>query len=104
MTVFLTVVVENLHAVSHMKHETFRKYEYELDFGKIFKEATKRSTNCGHHYFTHPASYYPIPQQSLTLAEVPKISQLPSKPSTKAEGSEMIKWVKDIRPVRQRTV
>ena len=39
MTVFLTIVVENLHAVSHMKHVTFSKYEYELDFGKNFKEA-----------------------------------------------------------------
>ena len=74
MTVFLTVVAENIHAVSHMKHETFSMYEYAKDFGKIFKEATKRSAKCGHHYFTHPTSYYPLLKESLTLAEVPKSS------------------------------
>ena len=67
MTVFLTVVAENIHAVSQMKHKIFSMYEYAQDFGKFFKEATKRSTKCGHHYFTHPASYYPLPMESLTL-------------------------------------
>ena len=43
MTVFLTTVVENCHAVSHMMHETFSAFEYAKDFGKIFKEAIKRS-------------------------------------------------------------
>ena len=37
MTVFLTVVAENIHAVSHMKHKTFSMYEYAMDFGKNFQ-------------------------------------------------------------------
>ena len=105
MSVFLTTVVENLHAVSHMKHKTFSTYEYAQDLGKIFKEAIKRSTACGHHYFTKPESYYPIPEHPLSLKDVPQMSQLPSKPSAiKIERSEVRKWVKDFRPVRQRTV
>ena len=60
MTVFLTVVAENIHAVSHMKHETFSMYEYAKDFGKIFKEATKRSAKCGHH-----ASYFLLPTTQM---------------------------------------
>ena len=83
MTVFLTTVVENCHAVSHMMHETFRTFEYAQDFGKIFKEAIKRSTNCGNHYFTNSQSYYPIPKQCLTLQDIPKINQLPSNQSNK---------------------
>ena len=43
MNVFLTVVVENLHAVSHMKHETFSVYEYAQDYRNIFKQAMGRA-------------------------------------------------------------
>ena len=59
MTVFLTVVVENLHAVSHMKHETFSMYEYALDIGKNFKEATKRSVDTITLLILHPIIRYP---------------------------------------------
>ena len=31
----LTTVVENLHAVSHFKHETFTALQYSQDFGKL---------------------------------------------------------------------
>ena len=41
----LTNVVENLHAVSHFKHDTFRVLEYAMDFGAISKESLKRITN-----------------------------------------------------------
>ena len=75
MTVFLTVVAENIHAVSHMKHETFSMYEYAMDFGKIFKEATKRSAKCGHHYFTHPTFYYPLPKWQDILPARSNLSQ-----------------------------
>ena len=32
-----------------------------------------------------PTSYYPILEHSLALKEIPQISQLPSKPSTRTE-------------------
>ena len=31
----LTTVVENLHAVSHFKHETFTALQYSQDFRKL---------------------------------------------------------------------
>ena len=40
----LTTVVENLHAVSHFKHETFTVLQYSQDFGTITKESLKRIT------------------------------------------------------------
>ena len=38
----LTTIVENLHAVSHFKHETFDALQYATDFGTISKESLKR--------------------------------------------------------------
>ena len=43
----LITIIENLHAVSHSKHET--------DFGTISKESLKRITKWGAKYFTHPS-------------------------------------------------
>ena len=40
----LTEQVENLHAVSHFKHETFSALNYSQDFGTIVKESLKRIT------------------------------------------------------------
>ena len=40
----LTTQVENLHAVSHFKHETFSALNYSQDFGTIVKESLKRIT------------------------------------------------------------
>ncbi|CAH3128224.1 unnamed protein product [Porites lobata] len=38
---------ENLHAVSHFKHETFDVLQYATDFGTISKESLKRITKWG---------------------------------------------------------
>ena len=40
----LTTKVENLHAVSHFKHETFTVLTYAQDFGTICKESLKRTS------------------------------------------------------------
>ena len=39
----LTTAVENLHAVSHFKHEAFTALTYAQDFGTIYKESLKRT-------------------------------------------------------------
>ena len=43
----LTTVVENLHAVSHFKHETFTVLQYSQDFGTITKVSLKKITKWG---------------------------------------------------------
>ena len=54
----LTTLVENLHAVSHFKNETFTALQYAQDFGTISKESSlKRTTKWGAKYFTHEKSY-----------------------------------------------
>ena len=49
----LTTIVENLHAVSHFKNETFTALQYARDFGTIEKELLKRTTKWSAKYFTH---------------------------------------------------
>lgn len=71
----LTLNVENQHAVTHFKKETFTLYEYAQIFGSSVEEGVKRVTPWSAHYYTHPKSYYP-PGTSCTgqlvLAEIPK--------------------------------
>ena len=40
----LSTITENLHAISHFKHETFDTLQYATDFGTISKESLKRAT------------------------------------------------------------
>ena len=40
----LTTVVENIHAVSHFKHETFTALQFSQDFGTITKETLQKTT------------------------------------------------------------
>lgn len=49
---FFTYVIENLHAVSHFKHETFSVLQYAMDFGTISKKSLKRITKWKATYFT----------------------------------------------------
>ena len=66
----LTTVVENLHAVSHIKQETFTALRYSQDFGIITKDSLKRETKWAAKYFTHEKSYYPVPYTSTWFANV----------------------------------
>ena len=57
----LTSQVENLHAASHFKHDTFIVLEYAQDFGTTVKDSLKRTTIRAAKYFTHDRSFYPVP-------------------------------------------
>ncbi|CAB4045052.1 Hypothetical predicted protein, partial [Paramuricea clavata] len=52
----LTTQVENLHAVSHFKHEIFSVLQYAQDFDTIVKESLKRTTKWAAKYYTHVTS------------------------------------------------
>ena len=78
-----------------------------MDFGTIAKESLKRVSKWAAKYFTHPASYYPVPQTGMLLGDLKFMSPLPSKtlPNTaNREEDAMREWVDNFRPVRQRTV
>ena len=100
----LTTMVENLHAVSHFKNDTFSLLTYAMDFGFIVKESLKRATKWSAKYFTHPSSYYPVPNCKMRFAEVNYMTPLPSVEMPKESQQLMRDWVEPFRPVRQRTV
>ena len=71
--VCLTVQVENLRAVSHLKHPTCTVLEYSRDFGNTMHESLKRTPNWAAFYFTHSESYYPVPENKIALKDIPKM-------------------------------
>lgn len=99
-----TTQVENLHAVSHFKIETFNSLQYAQHFGTISKESLKRTTKWGAKYFTHEKSYYPVPKSSVELRDV----ELMKPPLSGNVGPNIEAAMKGLvdryRPVRQRRV
>ena len=108
MNTLMTLSVENMHAISHFKNETFSARQYAIDFATITKESMKRRTCWGVHYFTHKNSYYPIQKSNMRLEDIPLIRSLPTNVTNNKDyypqKKHMLEWVKDLRPVRQRTV
>lgn len=99
-----TTQVENLHAVSHFKHETFMVLQYAQDFGTIVKESIKRTSRWAAKYYRHDRSYYPVPQSAVPLSAVATMAPLPSEGKTPGMEEQIKEWLESYRPVRQRTV
>ncbi|KXJ09859.1 hypothetical protein AC249_AIPGENE20523 [Exaiptasia diaphana] len=100
----LTTHVEHLHAVSHFKHETFSTLQYATDFGTIAKESLKRASKWAAKYFTHPSSYYPVPQTGMSLCDIKFMTPLPTTSVPIKDEDAMREWFESYRPIRQRTV
>ncbi|CAC5360409.1 unnamed protein product [Mytilus coruscus] len=101
----LTSIVENLHAVSHLRHQTFSMLEYARDFSTIIRESLKRVSVWSVKYFTHPNSYYPVPNSNMPLSDVFDIKfDLEIKKVSKTDVVAMKSWIENYRPIRQRSV
>ena len=85
----LTTIAESLHAVSRFKHETFSVLQYAMDFQTISKESPKRITKWKASYFTHPVSYYPVHQTSMSLSAGKFMTSLPAESIPKEEEITM---------------
>ncbi|CAH3186656.1 unnamed protein product, partial [Porites lobata] len=95
----LTTQVENLHAVSHFKHETFTVLQYAQDFGTIVKESIKRTSRWAAKYYTHDKSYYPVPQSAVPLSAVATMAPLPSEGITPGMEEQIKEWLESYRPM-----
>jgi hypothetical protein len=76
----LTCIVENLHAVTKMKHPTPPMLDHAREFGNSMRESLKRIAVWSVKYFTHPHSYYPVPEVGMKLANLsstPSMAPLP---------------------------
>ena len=96
--------MENLHAVSHFKHETLSALNYSQDFGTIVKESLKRITKWAAKYFTHDRSYYPVPDTFMPLSALSTMALPAVQSVTKEDEAVMKEWMDNYRSVRQRTV
>ena len=97
METLLTTGVENLHAVSHFRNETFSVLQYAKDFGSIMRESVKRSSRWCVKYYTHPSSYYPVPSSRPLLKDMPVLQKLPAVRKSEVEKKEMMNWAADFR-------
>ena len=70
LSTLLTTQVENLHAVTHFKHESSSVLNYAQDFGTIVKESLKRTTKWAAKYYTQDKSHYPVPDTSMSLSDI----------------------------------
>ena len=69
----LTIMVENLHAISHIKQQFPTMLQHSQSFGRMMQEANKRSGKIGFHYFTKESSYYPIPESAISANALPTL-------------------------------
>ena len=105
LSTLLTAVVENLHAVSHLKHETFTELQYSQDFGLIIKESLKKVTKWTAKYFTHEKNLLSCPSNQHGVCKCKlKGRPLPSVEIDPEIESAMKEFVEKYRPLRQRTV
>ena len=100
LSTLLTTVVENIHANSHFKHETFTALPYSQDFGTITKESLKRITKWGAKYFTHYKSYYHVPKTTMDFGSIKFMQPLTSAETSAEMENAMKELVEKYRPVR----
>ena len=90
----ITLDVENLHSVVHHKSEVSTALHYARDFGSTAKESPKRPTAWSAYYYTSRGSWYPVPERSLGLFEIPCMSQTSVVKASKDEISMMREWAR----------
>ena len=81
----MTLDVENLHSVVHHKSGVF---------GSTVKESLKQTTARSAYYYTSRGSWYPVPERSLAMFEIPSMSQTSVVKASKDEISVMREWAR----------
>ncbi|KAL9955522.1 hypothetical protein ACROYT_G036858 [Oculina patagonica] len=61
----------------------------------------KRITKWWAKYFTHPSSYYPVPQTGMSFQDVQFMTPLPPEALSKKEEETMKEWLENYRPVEE---
>ena len=65
----MTSVVENLHAVTKMKYPIPMVLDHARSFGNAMHDTIKRKCSWSVKYYTHLASYYPVPAVAMKLSD-----------------------------------
>ena len=60
--------VENIYAVSNLKHEAFGTLNYAQNFTSILNELIKRTTNSKLGLHSRKVGYFPVPETFMALS------------------------------------
>lgn len=91
---WMTLDVKSLHSVVHHKSQVSIALQYACNFGSRVKESLKQTTAWSAYYYTSCESWYPVPERSLALFEIPSMSQPPVVKLSKDEISMMREWAR----------
>ena len=72
----MTLDVENCHATVHSKKVNVSKLEYARSFRATMKESVQRATSWAAYYHTSRRSWYPKPDTTVSLHNVPLMMPL----------------------------
>ena len=97
----MTLDVEHVHLTTHVKSDILSMLQYCRSFGNCVKKSAKRLS----FYFSHPRSWYPLPEGTIQFQEMPKMKSLPAKELSLDDCQKLTEFasVSD-RAVRQRSV
>ena len=90
----MTLDFGNLHSVVHHEGGVSAALQYARDFGSTAKESLKQTTAWSAYYYTSRGSWYPVPERSLGLFEIPSMSQTSVVKASKDEISMMREWAR----------
>ena len=108
MEALLTLHVENQHAVTHFKRDTFTLCEYATMFCTSVEEAVKRVSKWAAAYYTNPNSHYKLPTSHVVSLPHTKIPKPTAQKITRSEEAEMTGaptgkcWEKDLKTTTKR--
>ncbi len=102
----LTCDVENLHAVGHLKEQMPAQLHYCQNLFTTVYESIKRVVQWAAFYFTHPSSYYPVPEHKINLKQIPRLTTVENpRVLSKDEVETMREWAATHgKCVRQRSI
>ena len=58
-------------------------------------ESLKRTSQWSAYYFTHRRSYYPVPENSISLRDIPKMSPMPPEEMSQVDQTLMREWAQE---------
>ncbi len=73
----MTLDIENCHATVHAKKVNMSRLEYARSFDATMKESVKRAAHWAAYYHTSRRSWYPKPDTTVSLQNVPFMTPLP---------------------------
>ena len=100
----MTLDVEHFHATTHFKSDVMSMLQYCRSYGNCIKETIKRLSTWSVHYFTHPNSWYPLPDTNIRLEAMPNLWPLSAKELSEDDCQRLIDFCNVYgRAVRQRS-